>query len=142
MRITKRKKLTLGQKQEILELWNNEYPQNIRYNDISELEAYLNKHEDPNHILLIDENNRIKGWLAIGFIIPGLKKVANHPFAPGIPTTDPIGYFSASLNQKYQLFGSYRSSMNGCTSSIHMGYFPISKQILSKKQTIIMYILD
>ena len=64
MRITKRKKLSPEQKQELFDLWNTEYPVNLRYNDISELEEYLNKFEDQNHILLIDENGRIKGWYA------------------------------------------------------------------------------
>ena len=62
MRITKRKNLTLGQKQDILKLWNKEYPKNLQYNNISELEDYLNKLEDQNHILLIDKKNKIKGW--------------------------------------------------------------------------------
>jgi GNAT superfamily N-acetyltransferase len=62
VRVTKRKNLTLGQKQEILELWNKEYPENLQYDNISELDDYLNKLEDQNHILLIDKNDKIKGW--------------------------------------------------------------------------------
>ncbi len=62
MRFIKRKKLTSGQKQEIFELWNNEYPRNLKYNDIAELDEYLSKLEDQNHILLIDDNGKIEGW--------------------------------------------------------------------------------
>jgi len=50
VRVTKRKNLTLGQKQEILELWNKEYPENLQYDNISELDDYLNKLEDQNII--------------------------------------------------------------------------------------------
>ena len=64
MRITKSKQLSSEQKQEIFDLWNEEYPVNLRYNDISELDEYLDKFEDQNHMLLIDENGRIKGWYA------------------------------------------------------------------------------
>lgn len=62
MRFIKKKNLTLSQKQEIFELWNNEYPQDLRYKDISELHEYLKKLKDQNHILLMDENDKIKGW--------------------------------------------------------------------------------
>tara|TARA_R100000935_G_C2818450_1_gene158496 strand:+ start:1068 stop:1550 length:483 start_codon:yes stop_codon:yes gene_type:complete len=62
VRFIKRKKLTSGQKQEIFELWNNEYPRNLKYNDIAELDEYLSTLEDQNHILLIDDNGKIEGW--------------------------------------------------------------------------------
>ena len=62
MRITKSKSLTLAQKQELFELWNMEYPVNLQYKHVSELEDYLSKLEDQNHILLIDEKDKIKGW--------------------------------------------------------------------------------
>ncbi|MBT8296336.1 MAG: hypothetical protein KJO51_07955 [Gramella sp.] len=62
MRITKSKKLTLSHKQDIFKLWNKEYPVNLQYKQLSELEAYLNQLKDQNHILLLDENNKVKGW--------------------------------------------------------------------------------
>lgn len=62
MRIVRRKNLTSGQKYEIFDLWNTEYPQNLKYKDISELDEYLKKLADQNHILLMDENDKIKGW--------------------------------------------------------------------------------
>ncbi len=62
MRFTKRKVLTLEHKQAILALWNNEYPQNLHFNDIFELQDYLSKMKDQNHILLLDQNDKIKAW--------------------------------------------------------------------------------
>lgn len=62
MKIVRRKNLTSGQKKEIVELWNTEYPLTLQYKDISELDEYLKKLEDLNHILLMDENDKIKGW--------------------------------------------------------------------------------
>ena len=62
MKIVQRKILTLGQKQEIFDLWNNEYPKSLQYNDISEMDEYLRKLTNPNHFLLLDDNDKIKGW--------------------------------------------------------------------------------
>lgn len=64
MRFTREKKLTKGQREEILELWNNEYPANLQYKDIAELDAYLLGLADQNHILLVDPNHKIRGWYA------------------------------------------------------------------------------
>lgn len=48
----------------------------------------------------------VRGLLAVGFIIPGLKKVVNVPFAPGIPVDQPIGYFFDAFFQasEYYIF--------------------------------------
>lgn len=46
----------------------------------------------------------VRGWLAIGFIIPGLKKISNLPFAPGIPTSEPIGYFFDAFFQATEFY--------------------------------------
>lgn len=62
MRFIRRKHLTLREKQEIFELWNNEYPKDLQYREISELNEYLNKLKDKNHILLLDQNDNIKAW--------------------------------------------------------------------------------
>lgn len=62
MKFIKRKNLTLIQKQEIFELWNKEYPRNLKYNSVEELENYLQDLTDQNHILLLDEKGKIKGW--------------------------------------------------------------------------------
>ena len=54
--------MTLSHKQEILHLWNEEYPKNLQYDDISKLNEYLTDLKDPNHLLLVDEKGKIKGW--------------------------------------------------------------------------------
>lgn len=46
----------------------------------------------------------VRGWLAIGFIIPGIKKIANVPFAAGIPTSEPIGYFFDAFFQATEFY--------------------------------------
>lgn len=62
MRICKGESLTLSQKQQIFELWNKEYPRNLKYNSVEELENYLRELMDQNHMLLLDEKDTIKGW--------------------------------------------------------------------------------
>jgi hypothetical protein len=62
VRIISTENLSLEQKKEIFELWNKEYPKNLQYTDITELDDYLKKLKDQNHILLVDKKNKIKGW--------------------------------------------------------------------------------
>lgn len=64
MRFYSIKKLTIAQKWEILLLWNKEYPRNLEFKNIEELDNYLNQLKDKNHILILDENDTIKGWYA------------------------------------------------------------------------------
>lgn len=54
--------LTLCQKKEIYQLWNDEYPENISYNSFSEFELYLEKLLNQFNLLLIDSNKNIQGW--------------------------------------------------------------------------------
>jgi len=53
--------LTSSQKEEILYLWNQEYPEQICYPGIAELESYLVRLLEQSHILMVD-NQKIKGW--------------------------------------------------------------------------------
>ncbi len=55
--------LTNQQKNEIVHLWNNEYPENIDYSNQDEFDNYLAKLSDKHHILLTDEAGIIRGWL-------------------------------------------------------------------------------
>lgn len=64
MRFIKTRKPGLRQKEQLLRLWNNEYPRELKYKGISELDEYLGKLEDLKHILLVNENDQIKGWYA------------------------------------------------------------------------------
>lgn len=62
MRFTSIKILTPIQKCQIFELWNKEYPSNLKFTKIKELDDYLDKLENQSHILLLDESDKIKGW--------------------------------------------------------------------------------
>lgn len=62
MKFTSIRILTPNQKSQIFELWNKEYPSNLKFTNIKELEDYLDKLENQNHILLLDESDKIKGW--------------------------------------------------------------------------------
>lgn len=62
MRFIRTKSLTEAQKQELLVLWNSEYPRNLNYDNLQALEDYLNQLKDQNHMLLLDEQDHIRGW--------------------------------------------------------------------------------
>lgn len=62
MKIVRQTELNNKQKEKILELWNNEYPEKLAYNSIADFENYLNKLTEQNHYLLVDENEKINGW--------------------------------------------------------------------------------
>lgn len=54
--------LTIDQKLAILSLWNNEYPKQLNYSDLNELEVYLEPLLNSTHYLLQAENQDLKGW--------------------------------------------------------------------------------
>jgi GNAT superfamily N-acetyltransferase len=60
--IQRTKILTSSQKQDLFELWNKEYPRDLKYENIKDFEDYLKPLKDLNSILLLDENEKIKGW--------------------------------------------------------------------------------
>jgi len=62
MKFIRTKSLTEAQKQELLILWNSEYPRNLNYENLEALEDYLAQLEDQNHLLLLDERDQIQGW--------------------------------------------------------------------------------
>ncbi|MFD1629813.1 GNAT family N-acetyltransferase [Pseudopedobacter beijingensis] len=62
MKITKYTELNNKQKERILELWNNEYPEKLAYNSVSDFENYLNKLTEQNHYFLLDKSEEINGW--------------------------------------------------------------------------------
>jgi GNAT superfamily N-acetyltransferase len=64
MKIIKAKELTSAQKQALLELWNKEYPQELQYGSLSDLDRYLAGLEDQHHMLLLDDNDGVRGWYA------------------------------------------------------------------------------
>lgn len=64
IKFIKRITLLKSEKIEIFELWNNEYPEKLAYNSIKDFDLYLEKLTNPSHVLLVNSNNKIKGWYA------------------------------------------------------------------------------
>lgn len=62
MKITTNNRLDLEQKRQILQLWNNEYPEKLAYKNLEGFENYLEKLHNVNHFLLTD-NEKIHGWV-------------------------------------------------------------------------------
>jgi GNAT superfamily N-acetyltransferase len=54
--------LSNAEKVQILEFWNNEYPEKLVYPTLKSFEGYLEHLANPFHVLMMDENQRIKGW--------------------------------------------------------------------------------
>ena len=54
--------LSKTDKREILDLWNNEYPEKLNYQTLAEFEKYLENLIGQSHILMKSENQSIKGW--------------------------------------------------------------------------------
>ena len=55
----------LNQKQAIFNLWNNEYPHQLKFSELSGVDNYLNALSDPTHYFAINENDEIIGWAFI-----------------------------------------------------------------------------
>lgn len=62
MNIIKTVSLTKDQKNSLLNLWNNEYPEQLNYNSFTEFEHYLKPLTNQNHLLLLNHKNQIQGW--------------------------------------------------------------------------------
>lgn len=62
MKFIKLKELSKTNKEEVLNLWNNEYPAKLSYKTLQDFEIYLEKLTEQSHILMINKNEEIKGW--------------------------------------------------------------------------------
>jgi GNAT superfamily N-acetyltransferase len=62
MEIIKSEILTPEQKEDIVNLWNREYPKDLSLAGVPAFDEYLDKLSD-KHYLLVNEQNRILGWL-------------------------------------------------------------------------------
>jgi hypothetical protein len=62
MKITNTHQLNQEQKEQVLQLWNNEYPEKLAYKSIDEFESYLEKLNEVNHFLLLNDDEKIQGW--------------------------------------------------------------------------------
>ncbi|MEM7162223.1 MAG: GNAT family N-acetyltransferase [Bacteroidota bacterium] len=54
--------LSTAEKNELIELWNKEYPIELMYSSTEAFDDYLSALPNLAHILLIDEQNKIRGW--------------------------------------------------------------------------------
>ena len=62
MELIKQTELSNSQKNEIFELWNDEYPEKLSYKSILTFDKYLKNLNEQSHILLVDRGKKIKGW--------------------------------------------------------------------------------
>ncbi|NIK92853.1 GNAT family N-acetyltransferase [Mangrovimonas sp. CR14] len=62
MKFFRRSILSESEKLEIFELWNNEYPEKLSYQSKEEFDKYLENLREQSHLLIIDANQKIKGW--------------------------------------------------------------------------------
>ncbi len=62
MQIVETLKLTEEQKERILTLWNEEYPEQLKYKELGEFNHYLDKLLQKKHYLLISQENEVNGW--------------------------------------------------------------------------------
>lgn len=54
--------LTKNQKEQIIDLWNNEYPEKLKHQSLESFDIYLRNLNEQSHILLIDNKQRVNGW--------------------------------------------------------------------------------
>ncbi|KRD11386.1 hypothetical protein ASE21_06665 [Flavobacterium sp. Root901] len=62
MKIIKKDFLSLQDKEFLLELWNNEYPEKLNYQTINEFDVYLDALTKKQHYFLINDEGKIQGW--------------------------------------------------------------------------------
>jgi len=64
---TRRQELTASEKIDVRELWNNEYPEQLRLTDMSKLEEYLAGLAFAEHLLVYTKDGTVAAW-AVKFI--------------------------------------------------------------------------
>jgi hypothetical protein len=62
LKIIKTTELNEQAKQQVLDLWNNEYPENLSYKSLIEFDHYLQNLNNINHFLLTVNIDIIIGW--------------------------------------------------------------------------------
>lgn len=55
--------LNSTQKEDIVRLWNVEYPAHLNYSDVSGFDNYLKGLSDPLHFVISDEHGHVHAWL-------------------------------------------------------------------------------
>ena len=61
-KIIKTTELNEQTKHQVLNLWNNEYPEKLSYNNLGEFDHYLQNLNNLKHFLLTDNKDIILGW--------------------------------------------------------------------------------
>ncbi len=49
-------------KEQIMRLWNNEYPEQLRYADVEGFDNYLNNLQECHHLLAMNDSDNLVGW--------------------------------------------------------------------------------
>jgi len=49
-------------KKQVLDLWNNEYPEKLSYNNLTDFDNYLQNLSNLTHFLLSNDENMVLGW--------------------------------------------------------------------------------
>lgn len=62
MKITTTHQISQVQKEQILQLWNHEYPEKLAYKNMADFESYLEKLNEVKHFLLANNDEKIQGW--------------------------------------------------------------------------------
>src|SRR5688572_22223055 len=62
MRILESTYPTDTQKVQIFNLWNNEYPKELNFDDLRALDDYLESLSETTHYFLEDDNHEVLGW--------------------------------------------------------------------------------
>lgn len=70
MQVKRTQQLTKKQKKNIIDLWNEEYPEALSLSDVNAFDDYLEGLSDKHHLLVIDDKEDVAGWL-IDFIRGG-----------------------------------------------------------------------
>lgn len=63
MQLIKVPALTETQKEEIYSLWNDAYPEKLVHRNLESFGDYLDTVHQKQHLLLLDDQHHIKGWL-------------------------------------------------------------------------------
>lgn len=61
-KIVKTNELDVQAKQQVFDLWNNEYPANLSYNSLAEFDNYLQNITKLKHYLLRSAKGQVLGW--------------------------------------------------------------------------------
>ena len=64
MKVIRIKNLTEGQREKILKIWNAEYPSNLKFSGLDDLNQYLEKLEDLVHYCVNGDKKELIAWLA------------------------------------------------------------------------------